>query len=320
MTKRRRVRQREWFQAALQIRGSVIPAVLGRSILYGLFGIFVSYLYYHKVPVHIPALSALIPNLVLGLLLVFRTNTAYERFWEGRKAWGALVNTVRNLARRIWVVIETENSGDREQKIAALRLLVAFAVATKLHLRGEAINSELAVLLNMEQFEQLQQANHPPLKIALFLGEYLSNKTKRGSINPYQFDTMLRMLDTMVDMLGSCERILKTPIPTAYAVHLKQLLLLYCFSLPFQMVEGLGWWTGLVTGLISFTLLGIEEIGIEIENPFGYDPNDLPLDAICETMLRNIENLVSLEPSAARSDDLGDAARVNRLLQKELQL
>ena len=99
--------------------------------------------------------------------------------------------------------------------------------------------------------------------------------------------------------MGGCERILKTPMPLAYAIHLKQLLLIYCLLLPFQMVDKLGFWTGAIVALISFTLFGIEEIGLEIENPFGYDANDLPLDAICNTMKRNIEDLITLTPSSS---------------------
>ncbi len=108
---------------------------------------------------------------------------------------------------------------------------------------------------------------------------------------------MQNLLSSMVDTVGGCERILKTPIPLAYAIHLKQLLLIYCLLLPFQLINDLGWWTGAIVGLISFTLFDIEAIGIEIENPFGYDPNDLPLDAICITILRNIEDLITFTPS-----------------------
>jgi ion channel-forming bestrophin family protein len=100
----------------------------------------------------------------------------------------------------------------------------------------------------------------------------------------------------MVDCLGGCERILKTPIPIAYSIHIKQLLLIYCLSLPFQVVNDLDWWTAPVVCVISFTVFGIEAIGIEIENPFGRDPNDLPLDNICKTMQTNIEELITFAP------------------------
>ncbi len=290
--------RRHWFQTAFQIRGSVIPAILGRTAICGGFGVLIAVLFHVQYPVAMPTLASLIPNIVLGLLLVFRTNTAYERFWEGRKCWGTLVNTVRNLARQIWIAIAAATPTDRAEKIAALRMLVAFCVATKLHLRQEPINDELQSLLSPAHYLTLKRMNHPPLEIAFWIGDYLQRRYAQNQLNAYQLSAMHKLLDTMVDMLGGCERILKTPMPIAYAIHLKQLLLLYCLSLPFQVVESMGWWTGPVVALISFTLFGIEEIGIEIENPFGHDPNDLPLDTICATMLRNIDDLITLTPDS----------------------
>lgn len=106
----------------------------------------------------------------------------------------------------------------------------------------------------------------------------------------------------MADSLGGCERILRTPMPLGYAIHLKHLLLIYCLLLPFQVVHNSGWWTGAIVALIliCFTLFGIEEIGIEIENLFGYDAT-LPLDAICHMMKRNIEDLITLTPRVNNS-------------------
>jgi len=108
---------------------------------------------------------------------------------------------------------------------------------------------------------------------------------------------MNELVNIIIDVLGGCERILRTPIPLAYAIHLKHLLLLYCLLLPFEMVKDFGWGLGLVIGIISFTLFGVEAIGLEIENPFGRDPNDLPLDTICQTIKRNINDLISLSPN-----------------------
>ncbi len=288
--------RKHWFQTAFQIRGSVIPSIFGRTVLCGAFGVVISALFYLGKPVAMPSLASLIPNIVLGLLLVFRTNTAYERFWEGRKCWGTLINTVRNLARQIWLAIAVSTPDTRHEKIVVLRMLVAFCVATKLHLRQEPLNDELKALLPPAKYDILKTMHHPPLEIAFWIGDYLQQRHDRNHLNVYQLSAMHKLLDTLVDMLGACERILKTPMPMAYAIHLKQLLLLYCLSLPFQMVGSVGWWTGPVVILISFTLFGIEAIGIEIENPFGHDPNDLPLDAICATMLRNIEDLITLTP------------------------
>lgn len=291
-----------WLRTALQLKGSVVLDVLPRSLFCGFFGLIVSIAFHKEIPVSVPALASLIPNIVLGLLLVFRTNTAYDRFWEGRKAWGKLVNDTRNLARQIWVTVREKTERDRAEKIEALHLLVAFAIATKSHLRQEQIETELEHLLSPDYISKLKNINHPPLRVAFWIGDYLQFQQQRGRIEIHQLIEMQLLLNGLVDCLGACERILKTPMPVAYAIHLKQLILLYCLSLPFQMVGSLEWWTAPVVVLISFTLFGIEAIGIEIENPFGRDPNDLPLDTICETMLKNIRDLTSLEPSINPQD------------------
>ena len=289
-----------WFRVALQIKGSVIPAIFNRVLYCGLFGMFISLLHYFKLPVSQPILESVIPSIVLGLLLVFRTNTAYDRYWEGRKCWGSLINNIRNLARQIWINVEESVTENRQNKVLNMRLLVAFAVATKLHLRGETINSELEELMTISKYFKLKTMNNPPLEVAFWIGDYLQQQYRNGLLNIHHLVAMQDLLNKMVNDLGGCERILKTPMPLAYAIHLKQLLLLYCLLLPFQLVSTLGFWTGAIVGLISFTLLGIEEIGIEIENPFGYDANDLPLDAICNTMLRNIEDLTTLTPTVSK--------------------
>ncbi|MBD2568513.1 bestrophin family protein [Anabaena lutea] len=285
------------FQIALQVKGSVIGTIYKDVLWCGAFGVAVSILYYFKWPVSQPILGSIIPSIVLGLLLVFRTNTAYERFWEGRKIWGSLVNTTRNLARQIWVSVDEIEPGDKDHKIDALNLLVAFSVATKLHLRGETIDSELEELIAHYKFIKLKTMNNPPIEVAFWIGDYLQQQYNRNCINSYQLAAMQELLNILVDNLGASERILKTPIPLAYSIHLKQLLLLYCLLLPFQIVQSLTWWTGLISAVVSFTLLGIEAIGLEIENPFGYDANDLPLDMICRTMKLNIDDLISLRPS-----------------------
>ncbi|MBW4614852.1 MAG: hypothetical protein KME21_16565 [Desmonostoc vinosum HA7617-LM4] len=300
------VEKNQWLQTTLQLKGSVLASIYQRVLWCGFFGFLISGLYYLKLPVSQPILGSVIPSIVLGLLLVFRTNTAYERFWEGRKCWGSIVNNVRNLARQIWVSIDETSSSDKEHKIRALYLLVAFAVATKLHLRGEAVNQELENLMpSTEEFIKLKIMNNPPIEVAFWIGDYLQREYSRNQINSYQLTAMQELLNNLVDNLGACERILKTPMPLAYGIHLKQLLLLYCFLLPFQIVESLGWWTGLIAALVGFTLFGIEAIGLEIENPFGYDANDLPLDAICNTMKRNIDDLISLTPSMRSRQNKG---------------
>lgn len=302
--------RRPWFRFALQLRGSVVPAVLPRTLVCVAFGTLITLMHYAGLPVSMPALGNVIPSIVLGLMLVFRTNTAYERFWEGRRLWGTIIVAVRNLARQIWVTISEKDEQDHTDKIAALHLLVAFAIATKQHLRGESPDTELKSLMSNTRFARLQTMQHRPLEVAFWIGDYLQTQYEYQRLQVYQLTAMQQILNQMVEALSGCERILKTPIPLAYAIHLKQLLLLYTLTLPFSLVAELGGWTGPIVGLISFTLFGIEEIGIEIENPFGQDANDLPLDEICKTMLRNIEELVKLPPNIRTWKSLPDTAAI----------
>jgi putative membrane protein len=296
----RRDRPHRWTPILFSWQGSVLPAILPRVAACTLFAIAVTWIDLNIIQFSIPLPDSLVPSIVLGLLLVFRTNTAYERFWEGRKAWGTLVNTVRNLARGIWVAIAEEEVEDRYAKVAALKLLTAFAIALKLHLRSEPINEELSSFLSKEQYQKLKTMNNPPIEIAFWMSNYLQSQQEKQRVNAYQLVAMFKLLDRMVDVLGSCERILKTPIPLAYAIHLRQLIFLYCFATPFQMVDNFGWSTPVVVAIVAFTVFGIEAIGVEIENPFGHDANDLPLDQICRTMQLNIEDLISLAPCVQR--------------------
>ncbi len=291
-----------WFGTALKLKGSVIPAVMPKVALCSGFGVFISVLADWNWVSGWPTLGNVVPSIVLGLLLVFRTNTAYERFWEGRKAWGTLVNTIRNLTRRIWVFVEEKSPSDRAHKVEALKLAMGFAIAMKLHLRHEALGQELQPWIGDERQTALQDAQNPPLMLAFWIEDYLQQQSHHQRIDLYQVTALTALLDKMVDALGACERILKTPMPMAYAIHLKQLLLIYCLLLPFQMVGEIGYWTGPIVGLVSFTLFGIEEIGLEIENPFGLDDNDLPLDEICRTMGKNVEHLMQLKPGVYRQE------------------
>lgn len=300
------LKQIEKFSNTLKMTGSIIPNILNQVLWCVAFGFLVSVLYFYNVPVFAKSLDGVIPSIVLGLLLVFRTNTAYERFWEGRKAWGSIVNNIRNLSRLIWVAIDETDPNHRHEKEQALKLLVAFAVATKLHLRSQPASDRLANLVSTLQFNKLQTATNPPLEIIFWISDYLQAKYEQLQISLYQMNELQALLNNMVEMLGSCERILRTPIPLAYAIHLKQLLFLYCLLLPFQLVDELRWWTAPAVAVVSFTVFGIEAIGVEIENPFGSDPNDLPLDRICDVVEQNIDDLISMEPHYRRLNIYGN--------------
>nr|WP_199316378.1 bestrophin family ion channel [Tolypothrix sp. FACHB-123] len=289
-----------WFQVIFKLKFSVIKPILPWIILCAVYGFLVSLLYHFKLLASID-FSKILPNvivtlnIVVGLLLAFRTNSAHDRFWEGRKLWGALVNTVRNLTRGVWIIVNEYGAKSRGEKEAALKLIVAFSYAMKQHLRRESVNSELRPLLSESQYFKLQEANHPPLEISFWIGDFLQSQYEHNNLNIFQLNSLLELLDDLVDILGGCERILKTPTPLIYTIVLKILLIIYFLLLPLEIVNGLHWWTSPTIAFISAVMLGVDEIGAEIEEPFGHDPNDLPLDLICATMRRNTEDLINCE-------------------------
>jgi ion channel-forming bestrophin family protein len=294
-----------WLQVIIRLASTMVPAVLGWVLLCGAYGVLISLLNhfgYLNVVEEVKALPhvAVALNVALSLLLAFRTNTAHERFWEGRKLWGSMVNTVRNLVRGIWIMIEEGQPADRTQKEATMRLVSAFAVAMKLHLRRDPINlnDELKPLMSDIKYKRIQDVNHGPLEISFWVGDYLQHQYERQHLNVYQLQDLHKLLNDMVDILGGCERILKTPVPLVYTITLKLLLIAYVIIIPLELTSSLDWWTGPATAFISLIFLVINEVGSEIEEPFGHDPNDLPLGFICDTIKRNVEDLIENAPSS----------------------
>ena len=281
----------KWFQTALHLPNSVLPKVLGRVIIVVIFAILIVYIHSNFLSLNLPILSSATPTVVIGLLLVFRTNTAYERFWEGRKLWGKINSNIRNLSRQIWL----GSTQETELKKHILELLWVFAVSVKNKLRNQKIDQEVAITLDSKILSQLNQSQHLPLTVACLLQCQLQYYKTRTNLNDVAFGNLQLNLDSLISTVGGCERILKTPIPLAYSIHIKQLILLFCFCLPFQFVGILGYWSVIIVGLVSFAMMGIEEIAIEIENPFGDDGNDLPLDQICSTVRSNLDELMTFD-------------------------
>lgn len=227
-------------------------------------------------------------SVALGLLLVFRTNAAYDRFWEGRKLWGSIVNASRNLVRAASVHLRDEPALlDR-----IVRRAIAFPWACMHRLRDEpdmvAALGRIGTPLPDGDLATLARSNHVPLALAARITGDLREARARGHLSDYLLGVVDQNVQILIDCIGACERIHRTPLPFAYVVHLRRALILYCFSLPFILAPIFGWWTIFITLLISYILFGIEEIGVEISDPFGEDDNDLPLESICQTIEGNL--------------------------------
>ncbi|NEP20100.1 MAG: hypothetical protein F6J97_24990, partial [Leptolyngbya sp. SIO4C1] len=217
-----------WLQLFIRLESSVIPLVFPWVILCGLYGILISTLYAFNLPVafgddRVFTNAVLSFNVGLTLLLVFRTNTAHERFWEGRKLWGSAVNAVRNLAQGIYITIEEESFEHRLEKEAILRLLASFTIAMKLHLRSEPLDKQIASLMSKSQLFKLESIDHKPLQISVWIRKYLQSQYEANYLNVYQLASLHQLVDDLVNILGGCERILKTPLPLIYAIKLRQL-------------------------------------------------------------------------------------------------
>jgi putative membrane protein len=273
-----------WSDHLFDVKGSLIPEIILRVLSCVAWATAVVAVDHHLRPLAMPTTVHTLVGLALGLLLVFRTNSSYDRFWEGRRLWGNLVNESRNLARAAAVHLR----GDPVLLDHVIRWTAAFPYAVKNVLRGTEGLGPSAEGLPRAEREWVLRAEHPPLSIATRITARLVKARDKGLISDIILGMLDRNVQQLVDYLGGCERIHTTPLPYAYMVHLRRVLILYCFTLPFALVEPFGWLTVPATLGVAFTFFGIEEIGVEIENPFGQDLNDLALEDLCAKIAKNL--------------------------------
>ncbi|MCS7030967.1 MAG: hypothetical protein NZL92_05505 [Gloeomargarita sp. SKYG116] len=290
-----------WFRVALQMRGSVLPRIAPRVFLfmgYSAVVVFTRQIGW-KLPISIlgEITSNVAYNLVLGLLLVFRTNSSYDRYWEGRKAWGQMIIALRNLARTIQVSIPATTETEWQAKKRALQWLMAFPVAVKLHLRQNPNNQELTDFLTPAEQAELAGVFNRPVYITLWLQDYLQRQMRHQRLDSNRAWELDDSINQLIQGLATCERIIQTPVPAAYVIYLKQLILVYCLALPLALKPELGWAVVAIVGIVTFILMGVEELACEIENPFGLDVNDLPLDDLCRMVHRSIQMIGQFHPS-----------------------
>lgn len=231
---------------------------------------------------NIPIMHGML-GFVISLLLVFRTNTAYDRWWEGRKQWGALVNNSRNLAIKLSVLIENQ-----EDKNFFKKAIPNFAHVLNLHLKDENISHELFEEYNMN----VEHEKHKPNQLVQLMSKKLLELKRNGNITDENLVFINPELTSFLDICGACERIKNTPIPFSYSVFLKKFIFFYVMTLPFGYVFSLGYYTIPVVIFIFYVLASLELIAEEIEEPFGNDENDLPTQRIAENIKKNIEELL----------------------------
>ncbi|OXA70857.1 hypothetical protein B0A67_14655 [Flavobacterium aquidurense] len=279
-------KKHNWFRMLFEWKGSVLPQLLPRLLLLLLFSFLVVYFkpYLIAYNLHInPAIFTLF-GIALAIFLGFRNSVSYDRFWEGRKLWSALLNDTRSLARQSITLIHDPAYDTKRDNFT--NLLIAFVYSLKHQLRETDAAEDLNRLLPKEFTEQLKEVQFKPIIILRELGIWVKNakaENKIDSVTQLAFEENLNKLSNIV---GGCERIASTPIPYTYSVLLHRTVYIYCFLLSFGFVETMGWVMPFIIVFIAYTFVALEAIADELENPFGLQPNDLALD----TMARMIEN------------------------------
>ncbi|TDX84501.1 bestrophin family protein [Epilithonimonas xixisoli] len=224
---------------------------------------------------------------VLSLLLVFRTNTAYDRWWEGRKLWGKLVNDSRNFMIKINSILDEKDIKSRTQIAKYLKFFPHFLAS---HLSKESTR-----LVLDKDFADLAQElkHHPPAELVFLLTKKLFQLKKEGKISDTEMLFLDVQLSGFLDVCGGCERIKNTPIPYSYSSFIKKFIVFYVLALPVANVVNIGFFMIPITMFVYYVLMSLELIAEEIEDPFNNDENDIPMESITQNIGRNIDLILN---------------------------
>ncbi len=276
-------------------KGSVLPAILPRLGLLLLISVAVVFvqgrLFEYKIPLNPAAFTLL--GVALAIFLGFRNNASYERFWEGRKLWGALLIDTRSLTRQALTM--TGLPADSPEVLSFVRLLIAFTYALKHQLRRTDPTEDFQRLLPQELVLRLAKARFKPILLLREMGQWVQAGKEAGRIDSITQAAIDHNLNQLSNIVGGCERIASTPIPYTYSVLLHRTVYLYCFLLPFGLVDSIGWMTPLMVVFVGYTFMALESIVTEIEEPFGTEPNDLALNTISQTIEASLLEMAGQE-------------------------
>lgn len=280
------IEKREFWGEVFTQHHSVTPNIKWRILIFGIVAAIVWIIGTNTVL--IPS-SEVAPyeliGVVLALLLVLRTNSGYDRWYEGRKLWGGIVNQSRNLAQ-IGVLYGPRDAEWRERFV---RWTAAFSHACRHSLRDERDLSDMRGLLSDEELAELAAAQHMPSFVACRLGTMLRRACQEGELDRFAFMKAEEQRNLLIDHIGACERILKTPLAKAFSVKIRRFIFLYLIALPFGIFDKTGGLTAVIVMLVAYPLLSLDQIGVELQNPFCVRHlSHLPLNDICQTIQRNV--------------------------------
>jgi putative membrane protein len=265
-----------WWTMLFVWRGSMMTQMLPQLSIVATLSVFAVWsegsIFRHKVPLN--ATPFTLVGVALALFLGFRNSSAYDRWWEGRKLWGALVNTMRTLARQVLTM-----TGESADKRAFIDMLVAFTYAMRDQLRGDTF-ARSAELLPPSLAAEVDGARYKPFIILRAMGDWVSARYQDGAFGEITMSAIDRSLVELSNVLGGCERIAATPVPFGYSVMIHRVVYFYCALLPFGLVDSIEWMTPAVTMVMAYSFIALDSLASELEMPFGRNENGLALDAI----------------------------------------
>lgn len=289
--------EKRWWRLALTFHGSTLPRTWKRVLVTTIFAFVTTVLWevfgLQGVTLTVTPFSLI--GVAISIFLGFRNNASYDRYWEARKLWGSMVNVSRTWARQTMHLIQAPEGAPAPEQEAAVafreqlvRRHVAYVHGLRLHLRGEDRWEELAAWLDDAEMSALQTESNRLAAITHKTGGMVVEAWKKGWLHPLHVPVLEGSLTHITDIQGGCERILATPVPFVYNVLMHRIVGLYCIFLPFGLVSSLHWTTPLAVAGIAYAFYGLDSIGDEIEEPFGRDPNDLPLTALSRMIEVNL--------------------------------
>jgi putative membrane protein len=229
---------------------------------------------------------------ILSLMLVFRLNSSYDKWWEGRKAWGSLINVSRMIAAQLNSLLPKDDYTTRQYFAVQI---ANYAMSLQGHLRDNVNFDELEPLDN-QYFADLKSFKHIPNKIVSMLLQAVEQKVQNGDFSEYDKLYLKPQIAGLLDILGICERIKNTPIPFSHNSYIKTFILTYVFALPFGIVNTLGYYTIPTVALVAYALIGVEVISEEVEDPFGREANDLPMIHMSNVIKDSVFEILGVSP------------------------
>ncbi|MBR7792590.1 bestrophin family protein [Undibacterium sp. FT147W] len=278
------------FRLFLMLRGSVLPRILPALTINILIATLVTMSHgdLFKLKITLTTIPFTLIGLPISIFLGFRNNTAYDRFWEARKLWGELLIRSRNLSRQCqslitYPVTALASNGLNDIRVRMIYRAIAFSYALKNLLR-DLPGEDMPQWLTQEEVKLIQTSKNKPDFLINRMALDLQQSMNEKRIDPCLAANIDTTLSAITAAAAACERIKNTPIPFSYTLLLHRTAYIYCFLLPFGLVDSIGFMTPFVVAIVAYTFFGLDALGDEIEEPFGLDANDLPLDAICRAI------------------------------------